>query len=427
MKIAILGAGKEGQSAANYFKTQKPAAEITFFQDFTAETLQDAHLSDYDLIVRSPSVPLRWLEAARITTWTSVTRLFFQNCPCPIIGVTGTKGKGTTSSLIAEILRQIGRDVQLVGNIGTPALDILPQLTQNSFVVYEMSSFQLWDLPTSPHVCVILPIEPDHLNVHSDYNDYLDAKGHIARFQSQNDACIFYAPNPDSAKLANLSPAQKYPYPLRQNHDALAKELATLLSTLAIPGRHNQDNAEAAVLACAAALNLQPLEFIAKYHDEIQTAFRTFRGLPHRLEYLRDYQGIKIYDDNFSTTPTSTKVALEAFPDSPIVAIIGGRDKTAGKDLPELASLILSTKNLQKVVLIGESGHDLAKLLPVEKYILAETLEDAITHGINEASLLGNSKTAPIFLMSPAAASFDMFQNVYDRGAKFQKLIQELK
>ena len=414
MKIAILGYGKEGHSVENYFRPR--GAEITIFDPVTPADLKSRDLSDYDLVFRSPSVP-------PLGDWTSITQYFFAHSPARIIGVTGTKGKGTTCSLIRDLLTAFGHRVWLVGNIGHPALDVLNQIRPSDFVVYELSSFQLWDLQRSPHIAVILHIEPDHLNVHPDYADYLAAKSNIARHQEPTDTCIYYSPNPDSTKLGQTSKGHRIPYPTTGDRTLLDQ----LLDRLAIPGQHNRENAEAALLAVAASQNLTLSELLAAHATEIAAAFANFEGLPHRLQYLRILNGVRYYDDNFSTTASSTQVALAAFPEQPLILIAGGRDKTANQDLPDLARLFTATPNLRHLILIGESGRALAPLLPADLYTIAPDLQSAVTLARQHAEALVAPHVAPVVLMSPAAASFDMFENVYDRGAKFQQLINALQ
>ena len=414
MKIAILGYGKEGHSVENYFRPR--GAEITIFDPVTPADLKSQDLSDYDLVFRSPSVP-------PLGDWTSITQYFFAHSPARIIGVTGTKGKGTTCTLIRDLLTAFGHQVWLVGNIGHPALDVLDQIRPADLVVYELSSFQLWDLQRSPHIAVILHIEPDHLNVHPDYADYLAAKSNIARHQEPTDTCIYYSPNPDSTKLGQTSKGHRIPYPTTGDRTTLDQ----LLDRLAIPGQHNRENAEAALLAVAASQGLTLSELLSAHATEIAAAFANFEGLPHRLQYLRILNGVRYYDDNFSTTPSSTQVALAAFPEQPLVLIAGGRDKTANQDLPDLARLFTATPNLRHLVLIGESGRALAPLLPTDLYTLAPDLQSAVTLARQHAEALVAPHVAPVVLMSPAAASFDMFENVYDRGAKFQQLINALQ
>ncbi len=432
MKIGILGYGKEGQSAEKYFSEKGDVIEV--FDNFTSEDLDHLNLDGFDLILRSPSVQPR-------AGWSSMTQYFFENCKCPIIGVTGTKGKGTTSSLITAVLEQIGRKVWLVGNIGNPALDVLDQILERDVVVFELSSFQLWDLPMSPHIAVVLGIEPDHLNIHRDFDDYVQAKANIVKYQTQDDFCIYYAPNSDSTKIAQQSPAKLTPYPVSERVD-----LDQVLAHLAIPGQHNRDNAEAALLAVASLLKLSLPELLVKYKAEIIRALENFQGLPHRLQFLREFDHVRYYDDNFSTTLTSLEVALKAFDGQPLVLILGGRDKTNGADFPKIVQLIQDQK-VARVVLMGESGQELYKILQdviPNQVVMASSLAEAVKLAATAAEALStlpednehflpaltdDVRTSPVdvvVLMSPAAASFDMFENVYDRGAQFQKLIQEL-
>lgn len=428
MKIGILGYGKEGESAAQYF--QKHGDTVEIFDNFTDAELDSRDFSHFDLVLRSPSVHPR-------PVFSSMTRYFFDHCPCPIIGVTGTKGKGTTCSLITALLQHLKQDVHLVGNIGNPALDALDQLTPSSVVVYEMSSFQLWDLEKSPHIAVILGIEPDHLNVHDSFEDYIQAKANICRHQSTNDICIYYQNNPDSRQIAATSPARKLPYPSTDR-----AKLDPLLDHLAIPGQHNRDNAEAALLAIASYYSISLPNFLEKYHDSIIQTFESFRGLPHRLQFLRELGSVKYYDDNFCTNVSSLQVALQAFPEHNIILIAGGRDKTNNQDLPEIIDLLQN--HTAKTILIGESGHDIARILTNtqvsdseltdllaktthNQFFLASDLTQATNLAQNLANQLHIANNRPtVVLMSPAAASFDMFENVYDRGTQFQQLVQEL-
>ena len=407
MKIALLGYGKEGQAAENYFKTHFNA-ECDIFENFTYDEIKQRDYSSYDIILRSPSVPPLYL-----TNESSLTKYFFDHCPCPIIGVTATKGKGTTCSFIKSILDSLGEDAYLVGNIGAPSIEILDNLKPNSTVVYEMSSFQLWDLQKSPHIAVIGHLEPDHLNVHKDYADYLSAKANITRWQTENDYLIYYSKNPETVKIADTSKAQKIPYPYKVPQDILA--------AIHLPGVHNQENALAAIAATASYQNISPDEFIREKKSQIIEGLRNFHGLPHRLEFLRELNGVKYYDDNFSTNPSSTRVAVNAFPDSNVVLILGGRDKTNYEDLPEIYEIIKASQ-VKKVILIGESGHELASRYQDSRFTLANSLEAAVQSARKTAESLNSA----VVIMSPAAASFDMFENVYDRGEQYQKIISTL-
>lgn len=411
MKILLLGYGKEGKAVENYFKQHEKDITIDIWQDFDAKELHKRDYSSYDIIFRSPSVPPLHLENE-----SSVTKYFFDHCPCEIIGVTATKGKGTTCSFIKSLLDAHGEDAYLVGNIGNPAIDTLDSLKSNSIVVYEMSSFQLWDLEKSPHIAVVGTIEPDHLNVHNGFDDYVGAKANICRYQTAEDYCIYYKDNEDSVKIANTTdqPVKiPYPYEIPERFKNAVK----------IPGSHNIRNAIAALTAVACHKNISPDEYLREYETEIIAGLSNFKGLPHRLEFVRELNGVQYYDDNFSTNPASTRVAIEAFPGKHVIPIIGGRDKTMGSDLPEIYE-ILSTKSVHipKIILMGESGHELFEKYPDDRFILVESLEEAVNTAKNEAEKLEDA----VVLMSPSAASFDMFKDVYDRGDKFRSLVLSL-
>lgn len=408
MKIALLGYGKEGKATEQYFLSHFENVECDIYENFTHKEALKRDYSSYEYVFRSPSVPPLGLQNE-----TSLTKYFFDHCPCPIIGVTATKGKGTTCTFIKALLDAEKADAYLVGNIGNPAIEILDKLTPNSVVVYEMSSFQLWDLKKSPHVAIIGHLEPDHLNIHKDYTDYLDAKANICRHQTAGDYCIFYQANPESVRLADQSPAHKIPYPFKIPDEVIA--------AITIPGEHNQNNCIAAIAAVASYKNISPDEYLRDHISEILAGLKAFKGLPHRLEFLRELNGVKYYDDNFSTNPASTRVAVNAFPDDNLVVIVGGRDKTDYKDLPEIHE-ILASSHIKKIILIGESGHELAKRYPDDRFIIAESLDEAVASLKTEAESIAPA----IAVMSPAAASFDMFKNVYDRGDQYKLLINNL-
>lgn len=412
MKILLLGYGKEGQAIETYFKQKDPSVTFDIWQNLTPEELKQRDYSPYDIIFRSPSVP-----PLGVKHESSVTRYFFEHCPCQIIGVTATKGKGTTCSFIKSLLDAEGEKAYLVGNIGEPAINVLDKLDESSIVVYEMSSFQLWDLPESPHISVIGTIEPDHLNVHHGYDDYIGAKANICRYQTSDDFCIYYKDNPESVKIAETAKNPvKIPYPFNIPD--------SIRNAIKLPGEHNIRNAIAAIAAVACYKNISPDEYIKRSENSIIQGLSRFTGLPHRLEFVREINGIRFYDDNFSTNPSSTRVAIEAFHGQPVIPIIGGRDKTDNADLPEIYEILTSKNaNIPSVILMGESGHALYQKYQDSRFILAESLEEAVKKAYEKAQQEQNS----IVLMSPSAASFDMFKDVYDRGARYQKLVENLE
>src|SRR3989344_5255903 len=240
MKIAIAGYGMEGQESYRYWAEQGYAITIVDQNAVPSKPLPEGVqtllgegvfglLQDFDLVIRTAGLnPNKIKTNGKI--W-SATNEFFAKCPAPIIGVTGTKGKGTTCSLIASILRAAGKTVHLVGNIGTPALAELANIQPDDIVVFELSSFQLWDARKSPQIAVVLMIEPDHLDMHDDMDDYVAAKTNIVRHQTDQDVVVFNAQNEISTKMAQSSAARKTDYPFA---------IDEFIPSLKIPGKHNQ-------------------------------------------------------------------------------------------------------------------------------------------------------------------------------------------
>ena len=414
MKIVIAGYGLEGQSNRRYFQKKFPEAnflvadereKVDNLPENVAYQTGFSGLENADLIVRSPSLPPKKIKTnGRI--W-SATNEFFANCPATIIGVTGTKGKGTTCSFISSILRAAGKTVHLVGNIGVPALDILPEIEKNDVVVYELSSFQLWDLEKSPHVAVVLMIEPDHLNVHANFDDYLAAKSNIARFQNADDYLIYNSKNEFSSSIASVSLAQKKEYPFALSSD--------IISAIRLPGKHNIDNACAAILAASA--------IIPDISDnDIKAGLSNFTGLPHRLKFVAEKNGVKYYDDSISTTPGSAVAALRAFA-GPKVLILGGSDK--GADYRELASEI-AAQQMRAVIINGENANEIAKALNEEKVSCRVVrLKMAMMPEVVETAK-NQAQPGDVVILSPAAASFDMFKSYNDRGEQFVAAVEKL-
>jgi len=414
MKIIIAGYGVEGQSSLCYFQKKFPEASflvaderdrVDGLPDDVGYQVGFASLNDADLIIRSPSLsPEKIKTSGRI--W-SATNEFFDKCPAPIIGVTGTKGKGTTCSLITAILRQSGQTVHLVGNIGVPALDVLPKIKKDDIVVYELSSFQLWDLEKSPHIAVVLMIEPDHLNVHADFGDYLAAKRNIARFQSQEDYVIYNSQNDFSREIAASSPAQKKEYPFYITND--------IISAIRLPGKHNIDNVCAAILAAKAIQS-------DITNDEIKAGLSDFTGLPHRLKFVAEKNGVKYYDDSISTTPGSAIAALKAFTE-PKILILGGSDK--GADYTELAQEI-ARQQIRAVVVNGANASEIIEILHKNKVSCRVVqLEMATMPTVVEVAA-NQAQSGDVVILSPAAASFDMFKSYNDRGEQFVAAVENL-
>ncbi|MBQ6393650.1 UDP-N-acetylmuramoyl-L-alanine--D-glutamate ligase [Candidatus Saccharibacteria bacterium] len=425
MKIAILGYGVEGKSIEKYFKND----DITIFNDFTKDDIASYKLDTFDLVFRSPSVSPHFKKLTKNNgkNWTSATEYFFKNCPAKIIGVTGTKGKGTVCSMTTSLLKSLGFAVHLVGNIGIPALDILDKVQATDVVVYEMSSFQLWDLKKSPSIAGILRIEPDHLDIHKDYADYLSAKSHITKYQKANDFCVAYLDDHKSINIARQSKGTVLTYPV-----GISKVLLSLLNSLTVPGYHNRENLEAALLLTYAYYqSTHPEEFgseedfFKKHQKKLKEGIENYHSLPHRIEFVRELNSVKYYDDNYSSAYPALDVAISAFEEYPTILIAGGKDR--GLDLSEMKTRIFSAPNIKKTILIGETKKALSTRENPRSYLLAETLDEAVNAAREIAENFATEKSPAIVLMSPGAASFDMFKNFEERGQKFQELVKRLK
>lgn len=417
-KIAVLGIGVEGESSVKFLRS-KGAKVVQLDKNKNKNYLEN--LNQYDLVVRTPGLKISELakkvDPAKIT---SQTRLFFDLCPCPIIGVTGTKGKGTTSSLIYEMLKKQGKDAYLGGNIGKPPLDFLSRLSPQSIVVLELSSFQLQDMTKSPHIAVMLMTTSEHLDYHKDVKEYVDAKRNILRFQRSSDYAVINRDYPASLESDIYSVGRIY-YVSRERegyegcfigNDALwllrdgRKERIISNSEIKIPGKHNLEN------ACAACMAAN-LSGVSK--KTMVSILKTFKGLEHRIELVRELGGVRFYDDSFSTTPETAIAAIEAFKE-PKILILGGSGK--GSDFTELGQVISDPKNNIKAIIgIGVEWQRIKEKIKMEKLLV----EGAKNMGqiVKAASKI--AEDGDVVLLSPACASFDMFKNYKDRGEQFKK------
>lgn len=428
MKIAIAGYGAEGESNYRYWNTPGNQVVIVDERQPTRDTPVDASiivgedafvkLEGYDMVVRTAGLAPR-----KITTdgriW-SATNEFFTVCQAPIIGVTGSKGKGTTSSLIASILRAAGRTVHLVGNIGVPALDIVSKITADDIVVYEMSSFQLWDLEKSPHIGVVLMIEPDHLDVHADFDEYVQAKANIVRHQTDTDVVVFNGENQHAAFIAESSLAKKIAYQssdsahVREESFWYGEQELCSTETLHLPGAHNQDN------ACAA---IDAVWSYVQDKDVITQGLSSFSGLPHRLKFVREVNSVQYYDDSIATTPGSAIAAVCAF-EAPKVLIVGGSSK--GADFDDLTTTFVRSESVRAIICIGETGPLIEQQLRnkgTTTKVISEQAGD-MQRIVSHAAAC--AQPGDVVILSPACASFDMFKNYSDRGDQFIAAVNAL-
>ncbi len=419
MKIAFLGYGIEAESAYKYFAKQYPDADFVVYENKPAAknvlpnniefhgNIENFENIDADIVVRTPAVnPKNITTRGKVT---SVTKLFFESCPAPIIGVTGTKGKGTTASLIAEILKTVGKKVWLVGNIGEPALNILDEVQPEDIVVYELSSFQLWDLEISPHVAVVLMVEPEHLDVHDSFEDYTKAKANITKYQNPSDIVVYLDRDSTSSQIAKVSSGKKIDYHVLDGENIeIDGQFICKKNEVGLLGHHNLENIYAAITAA--------WQF-TKDIEAISKTIKSFTGLPHRLEFVREVNNIRFYDDSFSSAPPSTKVAIRSF-EEPVILIAGGYDR--GLDYSDLAEAINKQKNVKKVLLIGQTKGKISELLTNVPYELMNDFQSTVREAYKIA------EPGDVVLLSPGCASFDMFKNFTERGDEFKNLVNKL-
>lgn len=441
-KIVILGFGKEGVSTYRFIRKYFPKMSLTVADgnpNLKTEEFDDKHLkfvkgadydqglNQYDLIFKTPGISFNklnyWIDTEKIT---SQTNLFMEAFHKQVVGVTGTKGKSTTSSLIYHILKQAGRDTILAGNIGVPFFDIIDQMTDQTIVVAELSAHQLEFIRRSPDYAVLLNMYQEHLDHFNSFNNYQIAKLNITRFQEDRQFLVY---NGDDEHIPGLiksyklnrdrvifgSQPQEGPYVCcRENeiHFAISGHVEDeydLSDYHNLPGRHNYYNIMAAMAICR-RLGLS--------HNEMVAGLRTFHGLPNRIEYVGKFQGVSFYNDSISTIPEATVAAVKALRKVETL-IIGGFDRGI-----EYGLLIdfLHENPIANVAFTGPAGerimNEWKSQFPLpENYILEQDFRKIVDFAFE------HTQENKIVLLSPAAASYDQFKNFEERGRIFKQYI----
>lgn len=413
-KILILGMGREGQSTLQFFKKFFPDLKV-----FTADQKDGSNYLDnlkkYDLIIKSPGISWKIKEVKEAKEvgikFLSQTQIFLELFKDRTIGITGTKGKSTTASLIYHILKTAGKDVKLVGNIGKPVLDYVKQGDDKSLFIYEMSSHQLSDVTISPYIAVLLNIYPEHLDYYSSFEDYFKAKTNIAKYQSSKDIFIY---NSDFTEIVEFSKTVESKKVSFSSNDTL-ENLGIKLNINPLLGKHNLNNIMAAVLV---ARNLEvPNEIIKK-------GIETFKPLEDRLELVKKVGGVSFINDGLATIPQATISAVQSFPSDNLTLILGGFDR--GIDFDILGKYLSTADNVKNVILIGETADKINDVLSANKftgeiYNLGKVSMKEIVAKAYEVT-----KPKGIVLLSPSATSFDMFKDYKDRDMQFKKSVSEL-
>lgn len=434
MNIAIIKFGMQGRSAYEYWRhgnsiTIHDAVPVPDAPDGIATVCGDHYLENldqYDLIVRSPSVHPNDIVRANspeiLRKVTSNTEEFFKVSPTEnIIGITGTKGKGTTTIFITKMLEAAGKRVHMGGNIGIPPLDLLKnEITPEDYVTLELANFQLIDLKQSPRIAVCVTVSPEHLDWHTDTAEYVHAKQQLFAHQAADDTAIFFDASKYSIEVASVSPGAKIPYfappgaYVREDTIIIDDVVICKTNEIKILGRHNWENICAAVTA---------VWQVTKDVEAIRSVITTLRGLPHRLEEVRTIDGTTYYNDSFAATPLATVAAIHAVK-QPKVLIIGGFDR--GLDLDDLIeSIVDSSSTITKVVLIGAARTRIAEALDKRQFTKYEISE---AQTMSDIVATANSYVQPgnAVLLTPGFASFDMFKNFEDRGDQFRDAVNQL-
>ncbi|HET9850200.1 MAG TPA: UDP-N-acetylmuramoyl-L-alanine--D-glutamate ligase [Candidatus Saccharimonadales bacterium] len=452
MKVAIVGWGLEGQSAFNYFgpeheyliASEEPRADLPAPSDkieiqslvgqrpvgitSQAEDLSYlAGIENCDKIIYSvTSVKnLEKLFGPEHKFWkkaVTTQHIFFETVKTKnIIGVTGSKGKGTTSTLIAKMLEAAGKKVFLGGNIGVPVLDFVNGVQPEDWVVLELSSFQLYKLNYSPHIAVCLMITEEHLDWHANIEDYVKAKSNLFRYQAKDDIAIYMADNLYAQRIAGCSPGIKIPYfdspgayVRADGMIVMGQPETEIIKTgqLKLIGRHNWQNVCAALTAASQ---------VSDNLEAMRQVLASFSGLEHRLEFVRSVGGVDYYDDSFGTTPDTAIVAIQSFV-QPVVLIAGGHDK--GLSFEKLVEEIVGKDRVRHVIAIGQTGPVIAGLLKNRGF-------SSVTEGLSKmpeivAEARRTARRGDAVILSCGTSSFGLFTDYKDRGNQFKKAVQEL-
>ncbi len=349
---------------------------------------------------------------------TSEMEVFFELCPCKTLAVTGSDGKTTTTTLISELLKAEGKRVWLGGNIGTPLLSKLPQMEPGDFAVVELSSFQLMDMERSAHIAVVTNLAPNHLDVHKDMDEYIDAKRNIYRFQGSGDVLIVNADNEITAPMAgggetrHFSRRQKLTSGVWLEDGVIVRNGEPVLDTrdILIPGVHNVENYMAAIAATQGLVSNETIRLVAK----------TFGGVEHRIELVRVKDGVRFYNDSIASSPSRTIAGLRSFPEK-VLLIAGGYDKHIPYDVlgPEICA------HVKKLFLTGATAEKIRQAVEScgesqpELYLIPD-----FTQAVQAAARA--AEPGDVVLLSPASASFDLFKNFMVRGNFYKKLVMEL-
>lgn len=448
-KVAVLGIGVSNIPLIDYL--YKHASIVTLFDKKEEEKIDKEvinkikkygmnlslgenyleKLTGFDIIFRSPSMrpdtPEIVKELERGAILTSEIELVIEMCPGTVIGVTGSDGKTTTTSLIYEILKENNKKCYLGGNIGIPLFTKIEEMEKDSYVVLELSSFQLMTMKVSPKISVITNITPNHLDIHKSYDEYIEAKANIFKYQDETGLLVVNYDNEITRNLAKKANGKVIYFSskekiengiivddkiIKKSEDGLRRHILNTKNMI-LRGMHNFENACAAIGATSTIVDIE---------DQAK-AIKDFRGVEHRLEFIRKIDGIKWYNDSIGSSPTRTIAGLNSF-DEKIVLIAGGYDKHL--DYTPIAKPIVD--NVSSLILIGQTADKIENAVRDELKAQRKTMNIYRVNTLEETAKVARdvAKLGEIVLFSPASASFDMFKDFMERGNKFKKIVQEM-
>lgn len=439
--ILMLGFGKEGQDSflalRNLFPKKSfgiadvkpleqlpvPAQKILKSDKNLTLHLGEDYLNclkDFDLIIKTPGIPQEkikpFLDKGAKTT--SQTEIFFANCQGTIIGVTGTKGKGTTSSLIYQILKQAGLKTHLIGNIGKPVLQVLTEKDKEKDIfVYELSSHQLQGLKKSPHIAVFLSLYPAHLDYYGTFQKYQEAKENIALYQKKSDFFVYNANQKILKEISQKTKAQKISFSSKQ----LAGEWLLTGKEKIIKKKEVPLKGDFNLLNALASIEVAKIFDIPR--EKIKKAIVTFKPLPFRLERVGEYQGIEFYNDSLATVPQAIEAALDGLGNKVKTLIVGGED-VPGFNFAGVAKKILQNK-VKTLILFPDTGQKIWKeIIYQEKQSLPQAF---FTSSMEKAVKLSYQRTGAgeICLLSPGSPSFNLFTDYKERGDLFNCFVKK--
>lgn len=385
---------------------------------------------DEDVIFRTPGmrpdVPELAAAVARGSMLTSEMEVFFEVCPCPILAVTGSDGKTTTTTIIAELLRSAGKTVHLGGNIGHPLLAETGIIRPEDVAVLELSSFQLMTMKRSPHIAVITNLSPNHLDVHKDFAEYIAAKENIFTHQCTQDVAVFNADNSITARQAERAQGRARLFSRKNEvedgvflrdgkiiarHDG-QERVVMAREDIRLPGEHNVENYLAAIAAMDGMVS----------DEQIATFARSFGGVEHRIELIRTLDGVRWYNDSIASSPSRTIAGLRAFPEK-VILIAGGKDK--GISYAELGPVV--NDHVKLLLLCGATAGVIRQ--SVEQAENYQGLEIIDVEDYHQAADIARERAAEgdVVILSPASTSFDRFKNFMERGKAFKEVVNALQ